>query len=90
MAYGEITVGELRKAMADLPDNAVVLVKPFDPTEFAGVQNDKDHKRAANLLMYCFVPWNYNTRQVHNAYSCNDDRFNPSSVLCIELGDTSP
>lgn len=61
------TVGDLKKAIKGLPDNAPILVRPQDGIEFQ-------------------TEWRYNTREVANVYSANDDRYSQNRVVTIELG----
>ena len=79
-----ITVGALRRAIKDLPDDAPVLVRPQDGVEYQG------HIAKGEHVPNWVVCWGYNTREVYNAYQANDDRYDQSSVLLIELGTLSP
>ena len=67
-----LTVGKLKQALAGLPDDAPVLVRPHGEEERAR------------------PPWNYNTREVQNAYRANDDRYAQNRCLTVELGEISP
>jgi hypothetical protein len=87
MPYGEITAGDLRKALEGLPDDAPVLVKPNDPDEFASQLKRNERGRIIEHVPSWVKPWSYDVRLVHNVYHANDDRFDQNSVLLIELGE---
>jgi len=92
MAYGEITVGDLRKAIEGMDDHSVVLVKRHDESAFLSCELYSTTERGVRVT----VPgrparvWNYNTRVIHNAYTANDDRFNISQILLLEIGEEGP
>lgn len=83
-----ISVEQLRKAMADLPDDAEVLLSiqggPEGRFEIINVGRNPD-KPVHRAL------WGdkFQTREVHNAYRANDDRYD-GPVLLIEVGEESP
>lgn len=94
MPYGRLTVGDLRKAIEGLPDNSPVLVKPRDQEEFSSHDRirRRDHETGQITVLEAKPAkvWNHNTRELHNAYKANDDRYDQNSILLIELGGFSP
>ena len=94
MAYGEITVGELRKAIEGMPDDSPVMIKPADEADWTSC--NRHRVRVGNTSEIVVVearparPWNYNTRMVHNVYQANDDRFDQNQILLIEIGEDGP
>lgn len=89
MSYGELTVGDLRKALEGFPDDSPVLVKPSNGEEFSSLLKKDDRDRVIEHCPSWVVRWNYNTRHLHNAYSANDDRFTQNQVIVLELGELS-
>lgn len=78
MAYGQLTVGDLRRAVEGLEDADIVLVIPHLWTDVKNFGTDKRPDYA--------YPWDqYQTRFVQNAYRANDDRYSGPCLL-IELG----
>lgn len=80
-------VKELRECLADLPDGAELLLTVnigrddlFTDTIFAeGTRRERRVRQWGDK---------YQTREVHNAYRVNDDRYG-GPVLLIEVGETS-
>lgn len=83
-----MNVGELKKALKDLPDNAEVLLSVNCVTEFGTV--DRPYRSRGEHHVMKHVVWGnkYQTREVHNAYGCNDDRYG-GRALCVEVGELS-
>lgn len=91
MAYGEMTVGDLRKAIADLDDNVTLVIFP-DAEDF---QSCEPHRRreGGQVITIPGKPakvWNYNTRFVQNIYRAIDDRLDNPVILNIVIGEPLP
>lgn len=80
-------VAQLKQAIADLPDNAEVLLSAngghpvwWDDTILPGIRGRVIHQRL----------WGdkYQTRKAYNAYGCIDDRYG-GRVFLIEVGQLS-
>lgn len=80
-------VSELRKIIAELPDNAEVLlsVNGGSIDSFETIQ--KPYRSRGTICTALHYVWGdrYQTREVYNAYQANDDRYG-GRVLCIEVG----
>ena len=70
-----ITVGQLRKLLAENKDLHDDAPVLVRPHD--GAEFSKE-------------PWRYNTRELENAYHANDDRYEHSGMILLELGDMSP
>lgn len=83
MAYGEITCGELIKALLQCDMKAPVLLK---------VDRDLFENKGTEKRPDWYFRWTRDqTRVVHNAYHANDDRYGRHSGVCvIEVGEQSP
>lgn len=91
MPYNHMTVGDMRKAIEGMSDDCPLLLKPYDD-DFSSCEASR--RRVGNeVIRLAGKPartWNYNTREVHNMYRANDDRYTQNSVLIIEIGNDSP
>lgn len=91
MAYGEMTVGDLRKVIEGLEDDVTLVIYP-DPEDF---QSCEPSRRRVNgeIVILPGKPakvWNYNTRFVQNIHTAHDDRLTKSQVLTIVIGEPLP
>jgi hypothetical protein len=82
-----INAGELKRKLADIDDDAEVLLSVNGGREglFEVINVGTEKRRKIATL------WGnpYQTREVNNAYGCNDDRYG-GSVFLIEVGEESP
>jgi hypothetical protein len=93
MPYGEMTVGDLRKAIFDLDDSVTLVINP-DAEDFQSQEPYRLRDSVTGEVVR--VPgkpakvWNYNTRFVQNIYTANDDRLDNNQILIICIGEPLP
>lgn len=91
MPYGEMTVGDLRKAIEGLDDKVTLVIYP-DAEDFQSCEPSK-RREGTEIIRIPGKPakvWNYNTRFVQNIYTANDDRLDHSQILNIVIGEPLP
>lgn len=88
MAHGALTVAELQAILDDIPGDAVVMLSVARNTDMERIERTFGKRTST----YRVVVWGneYQTREIHNAYSCNDDRYDQNSTVVIEVGELGP
>ena len=92
MPYGEMTVGDLRKAIDGLEDSVTLVIQP-DAEDFTSCEPARHRQPGGEVIRTPGKPakvWNYNTRFVQNIHTANDDRLDNSHILVVVIGEPLP